>query len=187
MSELSVACAVQSGPEVSVVPIGPAARRIELRGELPVGWAGHLVSGLAAQRINIVRGWAREQCGVWEGQLQVELPQYTMDLTPAAVLQLARPEPRMLRSALDGLELLAHWLVPSGDEVVVEIEAADARGFLDRLLRVFSAHGLFPREMSIETSDGMVHDVFRLRALYDGAPAPAAVAGLLAKLRRVTI
>ncbi len=176
------------GPEVSVVPLGAAARRIELRGVLPPGWAGRLASGLAAQRISVVRGWAAEhEGGRWEAQLQVELPQYTIDLTPAAVLQLTGPDVAPLRSALDGLELLSYRIGQAGDDAVVELEAADARGFLDRVLRLFALHGLFPREMNIETSDGMVHDVFRLRDIHGRAPDPQTLAALESKLERVTI
>ncbi len=177
----------QGVPEVSVAPLGPTLRRIEVRGALPVGWAGRLASGLAAQRIGIIRGWARERDEGWEAQLEVELPRYTVDLTPEAVLQLTGPDPAPLRSALDGLELLESRSVPSGDDLVVEIEAADARGFLDRVLRLFAMHGLFPREMSVETSDGLVHDVFRLRDVHGRAPAPAVAAALEEKLRRVTL
>jgi hypothetical protein len=188
MGEAVAMSAANGGAEVDVVPLGAAARRIELRGPLPPGWAGRLASGLAGQRISVVRGWAAErEGGRWEAQLQVELPQYTLDLTPAAVLQLAGPDVASLRSALDGLELLSHRLARAGDDVVVEIEAADARGFLDRVLRLFAQHGLSPREMNIETSDGMVHDVFRLRGVQGAAPEAATLAALEVMLERVTI
>lgn len=188
MEQVVMASTSERGGQVDVVPLGPTVRRIALRGALPVGWAGRLASGLAAQRISVVRGWAQEhEDGGWDAQLQVELPQYTVDLTPAAVFQLTAPEAGPLRSALDGLELLSYRLTPAGPDVVVEIEGADARGFLDRVLRLFALHGLFPREMSVETSDGMVHDVFRLRSLHGGGPEPATVAALQAKLKRVTV
>jgi hypothetical protein len=188
MGEAATVIAAQATGEVTVVPLGPKVRRVELQGALPPGWAGRLACGLASQRISVVRGWAVErEGGRWEAQLQVELPQYTIDLTPAAVLQLIGPDVAPRRPALDGLELISFRLSPAGAEVVVELEAADARGFLDRVLRLFAAHGLVPREMRVETSDGMVHDAFRLRGVHGGAPEAVALAALEAKLARVVI
>jgi hypothetical protein len=187
-SEAAMTGAAEGGTEVTVLPLGPTLRRIELRGSLPAGWAGRLAAGLAAQRISVVRGWASEGGDArWEAQLEVELPRYTIDLTPAAVLQLALPDAAPGRSGLDGLELLDFRLELDGDQVVVELEAADARGFLDRVLRLFAFHGLFPREMRVETTDGLVHDVFRLSGVHGGAPERATVDALDAKLRRVTV
>ncbi len=179
---------VEPQAQVTVHALGPALRRIELRGRLPVGWAGRLAAGLAAQRIGIVRAWGSERSGgAWEAGLDVELPRYTLELTPASVRQLAGPDAAPVRSALDGLELLEFRLVTSGEDVRVELEAADARGFLDRVLRLFALHGLFPRELKVETTDGLVHDVFRLRGAHGGAPEPATIAALEAMLRRVRV
>lgn len=173
--------------DVEIMTLGPTMRRVSLRGSLTVGWAGRLASGLAAQRIDIVRGWARDRGEAqWDAQLDLELPPST-GLTPALVLQLTGPDLAPLREALAGPELLGHRLRWSGPDVVVEIEAADGRGFLDRTLRLFAFFGLFPREMQIETSDGLVHDVFRLRSMHAGAPEPATVEALASRLRRITL
>jgi hypothetical protein len=172
---------------VNVATLGGTRRRIELQGRLPVGWAGWLASGLTSQRVNIVRGWARDGVeGRWHAELEVELPEY-LGLTPAVVLQLTAPEAAPQRERLDGPELLSHRLVWSGGDLVVEIEAADARGFLDGTLRVFALFGLFPREMQIETADGLVHDVFRLRGVRGGTPESAPAEALRAKLERLTL
>lgn len=172
--------------EVEIATLGPARRRVELRGSLPVGWSGRLASGLAAQRISIVRGWARDRSGRWSAQLELELPPST-GLTPAVVLRLTAPDAAPPRGALPGLELLEHRLVRAGPFVVVELEAADGRGFLDRVLRCFALYGMFPREMELETTDGLVHDVFRLQSMHGGAPEPATVAALASKLRALTL
>lgn len=174
------------GAEVEIETLGPGRRRLELRGSLPVGWSGRLASGLAAQRVSIVRGWARDRGGRWHAQLELELPPST-GLTPAVVLRLTAPDAAPRRAALAGLELLDHRLVRAGPDVVVELEAADGRGFLDRVLRCFALYGLFPREMELETADGLVHDVFRLRSMHGGAPEPATVAALASKLRGITL
>jgi hypothetical protein len=174
------------GVAIEIEALGPARRRVELRGPLPVGWSGRLASGLAAQRVSIVRGWAREGAGLWDAQLEVELPPST-DLTPALVLRLTAPDAEPRRGALAGLELLDHRLVRAGPDVVVELDAADGRGLLDRVLRCFALYGLFPREMELETTDGLVHDVFRLRSIHGGAPEAATVAALAAKLRGITL
>lgn len=180
--------AAGGGPVVNVAPLGGRARRIDLQGRMTAGWAGRLASGLAAQRIGIVRGWARwSPEGQWEAQLQVELPQYTLELTPAAVLQLAELDAGPSRWVLDGLELLSSRLAPIDGDLVVEVEAADAHGFLDRILRLFALRGLFPREMSVETADGMVHDVFRLRGADGATPDTQAVTALEEQLQRVTL
>jgi hypothetical protein len=188
MSQASVANPVHEVPRVNVVPLGTAVRRIEIQGVLPAGWAGRLATGLAAQRINVVRGWAedRESAG-WEAQIDVELPQYTLDLTPATVLLLASPTATPLFPPTDGLELLDFKLVQIDGDLAVEVEAADAQGFLERMLRLFALYDLTPREMSVETSDGMVHDVFRLRGPAGAPPEAQAVAALEVKLQRVKI
>jgi hypothetical protein len=188
MSEAIVASAGHLGPKVNVVPLGTSVRRIEIQGFLPAGWAGRLATGLAAQRISVVRGWAedRESAG-WEAQIDVELPQYTLDLTPATVLLLASPVPVPLFPPTDGLELLDFKTAQIDGDLAVEVEAADAQGFLERMLRLFALHDLSPREMNVETSDGMVHDMFRLRGPAGAAPEPQAVAALEAKLQRVKI
>jgi hypothetical protein len=178
--------AVMGEAEARVAALGPTLRRIELGGALPEGWAGRLASGLAAQRVNIVRGWAREQGARWEAQLEVEIPDY-LDLTPGAVLQLTAPEAAPPRSGLAGLELLEHRVTWSGPDLLVELKAADGRGFLDRTLRLFALHGLFPREMQVETADGMVQDAFRLRSAHGDAPGQATVAALESRLERLTV
>ncbi|HYD42147.1 MAG TPA: hypothetical protein VEB43_15060 [Anaeromyxobacter sp.] len=174
------------GVAVEIEALGPARRRVELRGSLPVGWSGRLASGLAAQRVSIVRGWARDRGGSWDAQLELELPP-SSDLTPALVLRLTEPDAAPRRAALSGLELLDHRLVRAGADVVIEIEAADGRGLLDRVLRCFALYGLFPREMELETTDGLVHDVFTLRSMHGGAPEPATVAALASKLRGISL
>ncbi len=171
---------------VEIETLGPARRRVELRGSLPVGWSGRLSAGLAAQHVSVVRGWARDRGGRWHAQLELELPP-SMDLTPALVLRLTESDAAPRRAAVAGLELLGHRITHAGADVVVELEAADGRGLLDRVLRCFALYGLFPREMELETTDGLVHDVFRLRSMHGGAPEPATVAALASTLARSTL
>jgi hypothetical protein len=184
--EATVEATLDREVEVAVAVLGPTLRRIELRGALTVGWAGRLASGLAGQRIDIVRGWARDRgLARWDAQLEVEVPAST-GLTPALVLKLCAPETTPLR-VLGEVELLTQRCIRTGEDVVVEIEAADGRGFLDRTLRLFALYGLFPREMQIETADGMAHDLFWLRNLHGGAPEQAPFDALASKLRRLTL
>lgn len=175
-----------AGCEAALVKLTPSLRRIELRGRLPVGWAGQLASGLAARKASIVRGWACERSGArWESHLQIMLPADGPALTAAAVLWLASPEAVAPRTQVTDLRLLRHRVERSGSELLVEIEGIDQRGFLDRLLRVFGLYGLFPRELRLETEGDRACDVFRLRGLHGRLPEAATTHAVAAHLLRL--
>jgi hypothetical protein len=150
---------------------------------LPIGWAGRLASALAAQGVTVLGGRAHDRGAArWEAQFDVDLVDASLPLDPQAVAAMLRPDGRAPRP-VGGLTLRAHRVFAAGEDLLVEIDAADSQGFLDRILRVFAFHGLFPRQMTIETIDGRIHDSFRLRGVHDGGPEQATVRALDARLR----
>lgn len=175
-----------AGCEAAVVKLTPALRRVELRGRLPVGWAGQLASGLASRKMSIVRGWACERSGAqWESQFQVLLPADGPALTAATALWLASPDASAPQARMTDLRLLHHRVERSGSELLVEIEGIDQRGFLDRVLRLFALYGLFPCELRLETDRDRARDVFRLRGLQGRLPEPATTHAVAAHLLRL--
>jgi hypothetical protein len=134
-----------------------------MRGPLPFDWAGRLAGALAARRINVLRLEGQHHAAHrWEVELLLEPLDPGLDARSLDYLALAR-EPRGPDGAEVGaLVLDAFSLTRSEEALLVDVEAVDALGFLDRILRVFALHSLFPRTLHIETRGRKVRDQFRL-------------------------
>jgi hypothetical protein len=136
--------------------------QVRLRGVLAADWAGHLAAALAARRISIVRLDGERHAGrLWEINLLVESLDPTADASALDYLALAR-DPRPMDTAMAGLGLEAFSLTRTDDALLVDVEAVDSLGFLDRILRVFALFALFPRALDIETRGRKVRDRFTL-------------------------
>lgn len=157
---------------------------LRVNGALPPGWAGRVAAGLAARSISIVRGRARRDGPItWRGEFEVAPPPGTpvegLDL--AVLAWLRNPSP----GAPTRVTLTRYRVDELPGEILVAVEAHDQVGLLDRLLGVFAMFGLFPREMELDTREGVAMDRFYLRAVGDRAPPgdlAAALRGMLARL-----
>lgn len=164
---------------------GAPLRRLAIDGAMPPGWAGRVAAGLAARRVNVVRGHARRIGPVhWIGELEVEALDAAVDAAGIDLLALAAREPAAGAPA-SHLHLDGYRIEPAGDDLRVHVRARDQVGFLERLLGVFAMFVLFPREMEIETVAGEVRDTFTLRAMGDRPAPPALVRSLEAMLARL--
>jgi hypothetical protein len=162
------------------------AARVELEGELPVGWLGNLASGLARRSVSIVRGSAERQGKGWRAAFEVvadeSQPGHPKDLDFVAfALEEADDvtEPVVLESFVLN--------VPRRSTAIeLTVRGRDRRGFLAALLERLGQLGLFPERISVETVHGAAADTFWLHALGGLAPTPRSVDALREFLRGVT-
>ncbi|MBL0274910.1 MAG: hypothetical protein IPQ24_02200 [Anaeromyxobacter sp.] len=169
-----------------VAEAGEGRYEVQVSGPLPTGWAGRLASGLAAQRVNVVRGGAARRGGhQWEVALLIEPFDRTVDPRAIDWLALAQegqaPPPREAGS----LALEAFSLTRTVTDLVVDVDAVDSLGFLDRILRVFALYGLFPHELHLETRGQKVRDQFRLLGLGGAVPSLQVCEAVGLKLREL--
>ncbi len=146
--------------------------QVRVQGALTVGWAGRLAASLAARRLNVVRGSGARRGGhVWEVEMLVEPLDRSVD--PRALDFLALAQEGQAPDHLDEASVVIDTFVltRTATELLVDVEAVDALGFLDRLLRVFALYGLFPRELRLETRGQRVRDQFRLQGLGGQVPS----------------
>ena len=146
--------------------------QVRVQGALTVGWAGRLAASLAARRLNVVRGSGARRGGhLWEVEMLVEPLDRSVD--PRALDFLALAQEGQAPDHLDEASVVIDTFVltRTATELLVDVEAVDALGFLDRLLRVFALYGLFPRELRLETRGRRVRDQFRLQGLGGQVPS----------------
>ncbi len=179
-------CAAERSWACRVEERGRRKFRIHLSGSLHAGWAGRLAGGLARRRMSITRVTARRGADLaWQAEVDVEAEAYGIDLAGfdflAATLAHAAPVTRAPVVAIDRFAL-----VRGPEDVAVEIRAPDRVGLLDALLRVFGLHGLFPRELRIETRGHVAADLFRLQTLGGRPPPASVVADLERRLEALT-
>jgi hypothetical protein len=145
---------------------------VTVRGNLTTGWAGRLAASLAARRLNVVRGGGSRRAGhVWDVELLLEPLDRAVD--PRALDYLALAQEGQAPDHADDASVVIDTVVltRTAAELVVDVEAVDTLGFLDRLLRVFALYGLFPRELKVETRGQRVRDQFRLQGLGGQLPS----------------
>jgi hypothetical protein len=156
--------------------------RIHLSGSLHAGWAGRLAGGLARRGIGITRVIAsRDADMTWQAEVDTEAVAFGIDLAGFDFLALTLAHAAPVTRAPD-IPIDRYALVRGADDVAVEIRAPDRVGLLDALLRVFARHGLFPRELRIETRGPVAVDLFRLQTLGGRLPSAAVVAELERRL-----
>ena len=164
-----------------LVRTGARRHTLHLSGSLDAGWAGRLAAGLAARHVSVVRATARRTSTRWTAEIVLDA--LDPDTEPSAIDFLALVNdhaPTPLDVA--GLHLASHRVVRTKRDVLVELRAADAVGFLGRVLHLFADHGLFPHEMRVDTLGLEVRDVFRLQGASGAVPPEGIVTALRARL-----
>jgi len=177
------------------MPQRPAARgealtekaaRVELEGELPVGWLGNLAAGLSRRGVSIVRGSAERQGRGWRAAFEVVADEsqagHPKDLDFVAFA---------LEEAGDGsepvqLESFVLNVPRRSSAIELTVRGRDRRGFLAALLERLALLGLFPERISVETVHGSAADTFWLHSLGGSAPTSRSVDALREFLRGVT-
>ncbi len=167
-----------------IVRSGARRQTLHLSGSLDAGWAGRLAAGLAAHQISVVRATARRTTTRWVAEIAFDV--LDPDVEPSAIDFLAlindhAPAPM----PPGGVALSGHRVVRTRRDVLVELRAVDAVGFLGRILHVFANLGLYPHEMRVETHGSEIRDVFRLQSATGEVPPEGIVAALRARLDRL--
>jgi len=151
------------GDRCQVTDLTAGRLQVRLRGALAADWAGRLAAALFAHRISVVRlDGQREGERTWEVELVVEPLGGAPDAHALDYLALARTGVGPAGPAVESLPLDLVTLTRTGEALVVDVEAADALGFLDRILRVFGQFDLYPNSLHVETRGKKVRDVFSL-------------------------
>lgn len=153
---------------------------LHLSGSLHVAWAGRLAAGLAARHISVVRASARRGATSWAAEIEIDLLEGAV--LPSAIDFVALMREHDCPEHPDAVALSSCRVARTRRGVQVELRGEDRIGFLGGVLRLFAEHGLFPREMRVETVGGEVRDVFLLEGRAGEAPPDAILAALRRRL-----
>jgi hypothetical protein len=160
---------------------------LSIGGRFYPGWGGSLANGLALHRISIVRGFARKiETLCWQAGFELEPAPGGDNPLALDYLELAaRPLPARARVpiTIDRYELCTS--AGHGGCIEVLVEGPDQVGFLGALLKRFAFLALFPEEMSVDTRNGRVHDVFWLKSIGRTVPSDEVRSALSRVMRRL--
>lgn len=170
---------------VTITPQVGGLHRIELDGPFAhPHWLAFLCGGLSASGVAVVSGRAvRPEPMRWVADFLVEGPVEGLD-----VAALAGRRPPRRDAAVPHLASYDVQRQPDG-QLVLTIEAADALGFLGRLLSRISLLTLLPSALEISTENGRISDRFVLSGIGSAPPSDEvleALDGMLAAMVTVT-
>ncbi len=151
------------------------------------GWSGSLANGLAQHGVSIVRGSARKMASLsWQAYFELDpAPGGDSPLALDYLELAARPLPGGARVPI---ALASHELRVSGAHggcIQLGVEGPDQVGFLGALLKRFAFLALFPEEMTVDTREGRVQDVFWLKGVGRTVPSDESRGALGRVLRRL--
>jgi hypothetical protein len=171
-------------PAAKATELDGGAARVELRGELPLGWCGNLAAGLSRRNVSITRGSAEREGAGWNAVFEVvsESGPLPSDLDYAALALEESAE----RGAAIRLESFVLTTPRRAAAVELTVRGPDRTGFLAALLDRLALLGLFPARISVETVHGMAADTIWLHAVGGLAPTERSIESLREFLRGVT-
>jgi hypothetical protein len=160
--------------------------RVELEGDLPLGWLGNLASGLARRGVSIVRGAAERSGTGWRSTFEVISDEaetgHPKDIDFVSLAQEEAPE----SSAPVVLESFVLNVPRRSSAIELTVRGRDRRGFLGALLARLALLGLYPERISVETVHGAATDTLYLQGLGGTAPTARTIDSLREFLRGVT-
>jgi hypothetical protein len=173
----------REAPRVEVKALGGGRFTLLLVAELgPLG-LGRLTAALAAKRVGISAGTARRS-GPWQWRAELSLEAVAGGADPAALDYAALLDEPAPTGGLDSSFIVTGYRIERArGELIVEVAAQDALGFLDRVLRAFAFLSAFPSEVTLSTRSGEVRDVFCLHGI-GGKPPSAEVEAELRRMLR---
>ena len=172
------------GQAARVEELSPGLSKVELQGELPLGWCGNLAAGLSLRGVSIVRGHAERQGTGWSVVLEVQAEDGA-DPREIDFKSLAMEKAQETNVA-PRLESFVLTLPRRSGSVELTVRGPDRRGFLAALLERLAQLGLFPERISVETVHTMAADTFWLQAAGGQPPTERAIEALREFLRGVT-
>jgi hypothetical protein len=173
-----------TGQASHVEELSPGVARVELDGDLPLGWCGNLAGALSRRGVSILRGSADRQGTGWHVVLEVLLEggADARELDFPALAAEVGPEPEGPLC----LESFVLTLPRRGAPIELTVRGTDRRGFLAALLERLAALGLFPLRISVETVHGMASDTLWLQATGGQPPTERSIDALREFLRSVS-
>jgi len=174
----------ETGQAAQVVELEAGVARVELHGDLPLGWCGNLAAGLSRRGVSIVRGHAERKGTGWDVVLEVQAEDGT-DPREIDFATLAAENTQETNGA-PRLESFVLTLPRRSAAVELTVRGPDRRGFLAALLERLALLGLFPDRISVETVHGMAADTLWLHAVGGQPPTERAIEALREFLRGVT-
>lgn len=158
------------------VEVTRGVARVELDGELPLGWCGNLAGALSRRGVSILRGHAERRGTGWSVALEVASEHGTdpRELDFAALAHEASPEPQ----GPPRLESFVLDMPRRSAAVELTVRGPDRRGFLAALLDRLALLGLFPARISVETVHGTASDTLWLESTGGQAPTDASLHAL---------
>lgn len=138
---------------------------LSVKGRMPHGWVVRLASGIAAAGVGIVKGEARRITPLnWQAEFELKPVVSGVDPETVNFDRLVRTEAPRTSDITPLLESFSYRPPEQpGGSLYVEVRAKDRTGFLGAILSRFSFFSLFPEEMVIQTTGGMIHDRFWLK------------------------
>lgn len=132
---------------------------VEIAGQLPVFWAGNLLSALAEKNIDVMSGRGVGEKRNWKATLTLDARRAATPPDKLDLVALANTE--AVPTGGTELKLTRFALTPLADgRLEVRVSAPDQSGFLSRLIRSMALVSLFPREFEIDTPGGQIKDRF---------------------------
>jgi hypothetical protein len=173
-----------TGQASQTVELSQGTARVELTGELPLGWCGNLAGALSRRGVSILRGQAERAGAGWTVSLDIIAEEGTdpSTLDFAALASEVSPEP----NTPVRLESFVLNVPRRGAAVELTVRGPDRRGFLAALLERLALLGLFPQRISVETVHGMAADTLWLHSVNGEPPAERSIDSLRTFLRSVT-
>ncbi|HEX5100601.1 MAG TPA: hypothetical protein VFV94_13925 [Polyangiaceae bacterium] len=173
-----------TGQPTQVVELSEGVARVELHGELPLGWCGNLAAALSQRGVSIVRGNAERQGTGWNVILEVRAEE-GVDPRQLDFATLAAESSQETNGA-PRLESFVLTLPRRSAAVELTVRGPDRRGFLAALLEKLAALGLFPERISVETVHTMAADTLWLQGVAGQPPTERSIESLREFLRGVT-
>jgi hypothetical protein len=145
-------------------PLPAGLCRIELSGNLPVGWAGSLAHGLSEKKVNILSGYAKRiSVSTWQGEFVVDPIHSASNIPEIDFAGLVNDTAgRATAPRLSITTFIVKECFRANGSVYVEIDGHDQVGFLAAVLKKFASCGLYPWDFSILTKKNYVFDKFHL-------------------------
>jgi hypothetical protein len=173
-----------TGQASQVVEVSRGTARVELKGELPLGWCGNLAGALTRRGVSILRGNADREGTGWNVVLEV-IAEEGVDPRELDFAALAAEPHGDAPQSVPRLESFVLTL-PRRGAPELTVRGADRRGFLAGLLDRLAALGLFPSRISVETVHGMAADTLWLQGEGGQPPSDKSIDSLREFLRSVT-
>jgi hypothetical protein len=170
-------------PAARAEDLGDGVARVELNGDLPLGWCGNLAAALSRRGVSVVRGTAEREGTGWRAVFEVVSDGGSVkDLDFAALAC----EPSPDSEGAVKLESFVLNMPRRSAAVELTVRGPDRTGFLAALLERLALLGLFPERISAETVHGMAVDTLTLQAAGGNAPTERSIDALREFLRGVT-